>query len=124
MFRSRRLAAVLVPGFLVAACAGTLHVYATPLSPAEGIFLIPALLTAAERQGYRAWRNPSGMVVELPAGVYAGWERSMNDSAFELHITLPDTPEAEQPARFAATKAIMDNIWAAAVEARRQSVTR
>ena len=105
MFRSRRLAAPLAAGLLgLAACAGTLHIYATPLSPAEGELLVPALLTAAEGQGYRAWRNPNGMVVELPEGVYAGWEQSMNHREFELHITLPETPEAEQAARFAATK--------------------
>jgi hypothetical protein len=84
--------------------------------------MVPALLSAAEQQGFRAWRGigGEGAVVDLGNGIYVNWQQSMNHQDFELHVTLPGgIPEGEVEGRVASTKAQADQIWAAAAELRR-----
>jgi hypothetical protein len=123
-----KASAILLCGALsLLGCAGTLRIYQTPLSPTEGESMVPALLSAAQQQGLRAWRGigQQGAIVDLGNGVYAGWQESMNHRDFELHITLPGgIPDAEVEGQMASAKTHADQIWASAVELRRTSAPR
>jgi len=118
----KHVLAFLLP-LLAVGCAGTLRVYPTPLSPGEGEMMVPALLTACQQEGVRAWRGLGGSAVaDLGDGTYLGWQQSMDHSTFELHITLPGgIPEPEMPSHFDSAKGRADRIWSEAVELRRQS---
>jgi hypothetical protein len=106
---------------LASGCA-TMRTFQLPLSPAEGQMVVPALIAAGQQQGLQAYRGVSGAVVDLEDGTRLSWQESANHRDFILVVQLPEeTPEPDYEQRFQKAKARADQLWAAAVDARRAS---
>jgi len=111
--------ALLAVGVLLLSSCATMRYWNTPLSPAEGQTLVPALITAGQQQGLNAYHGTSGAVVELEDGTMLSWQDSAAGDEFILLVQLPgDVPEQQREPAFNAAKQRADQLWAQAVSLR------
>lgn len=96
--------------------------YMLPLTPYEGLQLIPALISASQQMGLESYRA-NGALTTLEDGTQLSWQTSANERDFILLVVLPsDVPKEERGSRFNAAKLRADDIWARAAALRAQAL--
>lgn len=116
-----RLIALTSLCFAVAGCA-SMKTYRTPLTPAEGRLIAPALVATSESMGLRSFSGLDGALTYLEDGTMLSWQVSADGREFVLLIDLPGgVPEHERDVRWREAKVRADQIWQLATESRQQS---
>jgi hypothetical protein len=93
--------------------------YQMPITPVEAPFLFPAIATAAQNKGLTTYSRPNQVEVHLEDGTVLHWNINQDNQAVLLWVSVAskDVNAAKQN----AAKHRADEIWAAALELRRQN---
>ena len=93
--------------------------YQMPITPVEAPFLFPAIATAAQNKGLAAYSHPNQVEVHLEDGTVLQWNINQRDQAVLLWVSVASNDLNDSKRNAAKNRA--DEIWAAALELRRQN---
>jgi len=110
MLRVLTIASVLFA--LSSACMGHVRTFSTPLTSAEGILVVPAIISTAEGMGLQAWGDADSAMVTLEDGTRLQWWDQQGRFVLSINLAY----EGDEALRDAKLRA--DQIWELAVQAR------
>lgn len=115
-----RIAACCLPALLLIGC-GTYRAYRLPVSPRQAHSMRPALVSVAQQMGY--WTQDSDLAVVVKVDDLSTLRYEVQNDAYNMVVNVDDkqVPKDQLESKIAAVKSIGDQIWAKAIEVRRDN---